>query len=739
MKKSYISLLAIAAMAAVSCAEKEPQMTIGEPVEMTFEASAKTMTKTQLTDENKVIWCKSDKISVFDGAANNMFGIINFQENSGAATFQGTAAADATYYAAYPYNAENELSGSTISLTLPASQTATSGTFAYGYALAVAKASEGSLAFKNVTALVKVTLAQDVTGIKSISLKGNKDEAIAGTVSVTLGEDGSISSIVPAGETQVTLEGDLKAGNSYYFTIAGDVAFTKGLTFTITLSNDKPVVISSEDAVTIEKGTIIPLFTSLSSDRWTPTLEFGEENSFDYAAAQTFTGERIATAELVSAPEGWTADLTDGIKIIAPAQTAVAAQGSTVVPKGNVVLNLTADNGTSTQVSVPVRLKGINDVNELNAFKTAYSASYATDKSQLITSTTNPELAKYMVNDVITINSDITVPRCQHFFVQYISSPVDGNNKTLTVDIYGSAGGGVCAFTQYLCQNVKNLKIAGQIKAKEVAYTTACCVAGFAGSVYKNLTIDNVHVSAAVEYSPTGVTDRNKTTTAKSMVGGIVGNLKANDLNINIKNCTYSGTMTVNYRPKAIGGIIAESSGQGRYVGDGSGSTRETCGLTTISGCSFTGEINLNPTVNREIKGGTSMNGYCRCGGITGDVSRNCIINENTISAGVIEIDAYGYAAEWVENAGGVVGNKTNVAQLDMTGVTSSTVITITNLNTAQTTPADQFDPLVGISTNKDQGYMKCTDITCTGKVIYSYHNNGAAAGEITTSKHTLN
>lgn len=732
MKKSYISLLAIAAMAAVSCAEKEPQMTIGEPVEMTFEASAKTMTKTQLTDENKVIWCESDKISVFDGAANNMFGIINFQENSGAATFQGTAAADATYYAAYPYNAENELSGSTISLTLPASQTATSGTFADGYALAVAKASEGSLAFKNVTALVKVTLAQDVTGIKSISLKGNKNEAIAGTVSATLGEDGSISSIAPAGETQVTLEGDLKAGNSYYFTIAGDVAFTKGLTFTITLSNDKPVVISSEDAVTIGKGTIIPLFTSLSSDRWTPTLEFGEENSFDYAAAQTFTGERIATAELVSAPEGWTEDLTDGIKIIAPAQTAVAAQGSTVVPKGNVVLKLTADNGTSTQVSVPVRLKGINDVNELNAFKTAYSASYATDKSQLITSTTNPGLAKYMVNDVITINSDITVPKCQHFFVQYISSPVDGNNKTLTVDIYGSAGGGVCAFTQYLCQNVKNLKIAGQIKAKEVAYTTACCVAGFAGSVYKNLTIDNVHVSAAVEYSPTGVTDRSKTTTAKSMVGGIVGNLKANDLKINIKNCTYSGTMTVNYRPKAIGGIIAESSGLGKYVGDGSSSTRETCGLTTISGCGFTGKINLKPTVNR-------MSGYCRCGGITGDVSRNCVINENTISAGAINIDAYGYQAEWVENAGGVVGNKTNVAQLDMTDVSSSTVITITNLNTAQKTPADQFDPLVGISTNATQGYMKYTGITCTGKVIYSYYNNGASAGEITTSKHTLN
>ena len=491
---------------------------------MTFEASAKTMTKTQLTDGNKVIWCKSDKISVFDGAANNMFGIINFQENSGAATFQGTAAADATYYAAYPFNAENGLSGSTISLTLPASQTATSGTFADGYALAVAKASEGSLAFKNVTALVKVTLAQDVTGIKSISLKGNKDEAIAGTVSVTLGEDGSISSIVPAGETQVTLEGDLKAGNSYYFTIAGDVAFTEGLTFTITLSNDKPVVISSEDAVTIEKGTIIPLFTSLSSDRWTPTLEFGEENSFDYAAAQTFTGERIATAELVSAPEGWTADLTDGIKIIAPAQTAVAAQGSTVVPKGNVVLNLTADNGTSTQVSVPVRLKGINDDNELKTFLDAYGRKDGA---------TRGDITKYLSNSWVVLNSDINAPQeeftYQAFLAYKLDTPLDGNNKTITATCNGT-NGVVCLF-QNLATDVRNLKIAGNMSVNQAGGNAR--LAALAASPTKNVTITNVHSSVNLTHY--------KGENSASHCGGLIANA-SNNINTTFVNCSVSVT-----------------------------------------------------------------------------------------------------------------------------------------------------------------------------------------------------
>ena len=404
MKKINILLCAVATMAAASCAEKEIQANLNEPVEMTFSAASKDMTKTSLTEGNKVVWCEDDKISVFDGVSNNAFSIYDYTEASGTAKFGGTALANAEYYAAYPYSADNTYAGGIFCLTLPAAQTATDGTFADSYALAVAKAVDGSFAFQNATSLVKVVLADDIQNIASISLKGNNDEQIAGKVSVTLGAEGVVSAVAAEGAKEVTLTGALAAGKTYYFTIAGDVAFTKGLTFTVTMANDETVVISDQTAITIEKGKILPLFTSLSADRWAPTLEYGEENTFGYAATQAFTGSNIVSATVVSTPEGWTTDLTDGIKITAPSQEAVTAEGSKVAGKGNVVLALTSKDGSSKEVSVPVRLYGINDDNELKTFLDAYGRANGA---------TRGDITKYVVDGTIVLNSDINAPQAQ--------------------------------------------------------------------------------------------------------------------------------------------------------------------------------------------------------------------------------------------------------------------------------------------------------------------------------------
>ena len=729
MKKINILLCAVATMAAASCAEKEIQANLNEPVEMTFSAASKNMTRTSLTEGNKVVWCADDQISVFDGVSNNAFSIYDYTEASGTAKFGGTALANAEYYAAYPYSADNTYAGGTFCLTLPAAQTATDGTFADSYALAVAKAVDGYFAFQNATSLVKVVLADDIQNIASISLKGNNDEQIAGKVSVTLGADGVVSAVAAEGAKEVTLTGALAAGKTYYFTIAGDVAFTKGLTFTVTMANDETVVISDQTAITIEKGKILPLFTSLSADRWAPTLEYGEENTFGYAATQAFTGSNIVSATVVSTPEGWTTDLTDGIKITAPSQEAVTAEGSKVAGKGNVVLALTSKDGSSKEVSVPVRLYGINDDSELVSFLDAYGRANGAARG---------DISKYVVDGTIVLNNNINAPQGQFtssaFLAYNLDTPLNGNNKTITATCSGP-NGVVCLF-QNLKADVKNLKIAGTMTCTQ-AYTKQARMGSLAASLNKSgVVVENVHSSATITYSPTGIIDRNSTTDVKTYVGGLVGNSAAK-MGITYKNCSYSGTITVNYRARAIGGIMAASE-EGNYVKADGSVTRDQCVETKLSGCKFTGELNYNVTVKQKTGGVND-----RVGGLIGDATRVCVIENQCVSAGKININAScGTAGEFIQSVGGIVGWKSNVAQLDINNSSTSTLITVTNLNGSAQAPSGlttYFDPVAGNTPNTEKGYIKCSNVTCTGKVVYSYYNNGAEAGEITTSKHQLN
>lgn len=731
MKKINILLCAVATMAAASCVEKEQNFGLNEPVAMTFEAASGNMTKTSLTEGNNVVWCAEDKISVFDGASNNVFSISGYTEASGTAKFGGTALANAEYYAAYPYSADNTFAGGTFALTLPAEQVATDGTFADGYALAVAKAVEGSFAFQNATALVKVVLADDIQNIASISLKGNNNEAIAGKVNVTLGTDGTISAVSAEGAKEVTLTGELAAGKTYYFTIAGDVAFTKGLTFTVTMTNNEKVVVSDETAITIEKGKILPLFTSLSADRWAPSLEFGEENSFAYAATQAFTGSNIVSASVVSTPEGWTADVTDGVKITAPSQETVAAEDSQVAGKGNVVLALTSKDGSSKEVSVPVRLYGINDDNELKTFLDAYGRGNGAERG---------DITKYLADGWVVLNSNINAPQAQFtasaFLAYNLDTPLNGNNKTITATCSGP-NGVVCLF-QNLKADVKNLKIAGSFKCTQ-KYTSQTRMGSLAAALGKSgITIENVHSSATVTFSPSGVTDRNSTTSAKHLIGGLVGN-SSNNIAVVFKNCSYSGTLDLNYKVRAAGGIMAATP-EGNYPNETT--TREQCFEATFSGCKFTGTIAYDPLA-KQVGSNTDASlvnkNYNRCGGIVGDATRIVVIKDNTESAGAININANNELIDG--GTGGIVGYKSDVAQLDIQNSSNSTVITLTGLHTTaqKPVPTTWFDPIIGQIANSNKGYLQCSGVTNTGKVVYSYTNNGAAAGEITVSKHALN
>ena len=75
MKKIKFMLFAVAAMAAVSCAkeidapENQNQVQVNY-VDMEFTAVMEPVTRTSLSDGNKVVWQNEDKVSVFDNSAS---------------------------------------------------------------------------------------------------------------------------------------------------------------------------------------------------------------------------------------------------------------------------------------------------------------------------------------------------------------------------------------------------------------------------------------------------------------------------------------------------------------------------------------------------------------------------------------------------------------------------------------------------------------------------------------------
>lgn len=207
-------------------------------VPMEFYANTDASTRTELTTKNAVYWEANDAISLFDPTgANNLFSTT---QSGPSVTFTGEATPTKdTYYALYPYDANAQIEGTTITTTLPAEQDAREGSFAHGLNPSVATAdATNNLYFKNVCALVKFTLAESATTtITKATLCGNNGEALAGALTIDASQENPIANVDPewAG-IEIALKGNLIAGKNYYF-VTAPATLSKGLT--LSLYDDK--------------------------------------------------------------------------------------------------------------------------------------------------------------------------------------------------------------------------------------------------------------------------------------------------------------------------------------------------------------------------------------------------------------------------------------------------------------------------------------------------------------------
>ena len=251
MKKSVIILAILAA--ALSCTK---EASLKEPaeinknvnlVEMSFTVSPET--KAVLKDGYKVEFAAGDKISIFANGTNYQF---TTAEGGANAVFTGTGEEADTYYALYPYNADATIDAGTIqNVSIGSGSAGTgTGTFNSQRAVAVAISNSTSLTFKQVTALLKLTVPAEVTDLKEIVIfnrengSGNTAGAITGTFNVTPvdGDDPTYAVTTPKFQTGFVgpdgSDSPVPAGDYFVPVLPATLTAKRGIDLKLTFLDD---------------------------------------------------------------------------------------------------------------------------------------------------------------------------------------------------------------------------------------------------------------------------------------------------------------------------------------------------------------------------------------------------------------------------------------------------------------------------------------------------------------------
>lgn len=262
MKKRLITAICIlAAVTASSCTEPGAVIPEGEICQLEFEAmNEDAQTKTTLASDFSIKWSTKDHITVFSGEGKGTtFSDVTVSSDGRTATFAGSADWSPEYYALYPAQSDAVLSADgTITATLPTTQTAVRGNIADRMNLAIAVSDEDNLLFRNVGALIGITLPTSYGGYLKIESL-NPDVMMSGKAEIKMTDGVPVA--VPAADAvnyiEFTSLSGLKANDVLYF-VAYPGNYDKGFRLTVhnsgktckyTLSNTKPLNLERNDNV----------------------------------------------------------------------------------------------------------------------------------------------------------------------------------------------------------------------------------------------------------------------------------------------------------------------------------------------------------------------------------------------------------------------------------------------------------------------------------------------------------
>ena len=250
LMRKYLFMLAAGALAICACTrEINVETPVEEGEEMTFTAYAEDSeqpdTKTVVRNRTKIYLSAKEQVSLFYGngsGGGTKFTSTNTSPSAvvdftGKLASVGTANGSTYYWGIYPYSTANAVSSNVATLSVPASQTAVAGSFAAGSYPSVAKSLTTGLRFYNVCGGLILKISD--TSIQSVSIKGNNNEILAGTVKIAFNSSNRpvVQSVVSAAK-EVTLKAPAAgfSASAEYFVALLPCTLSKGFTLTFTKS-----------------------------------------------------------------------------------------------------------------------------------------------------------------------------------------------------------------------------------------------------------------------------------------------------------------------------------------------------------------------------------------------------------------------------------------------------------------------------------------------------------------------
>ena len=255
--------------------EQAPEPIISKEICFTaYYPDLETKTERQGKDSNgnyPVYWCPGDAVSLFfnKGDHGGDRFVAQNTEVSAIAEFKGTITGFAGggestggefwFWGVYPYSEDNSCDGSSVTITLPARQTAKAGNFANGLFPTMAKSQGLSLGFYNICGGFKFTVSRD--DIKAVKFRGNANEELAGKAKVVWDSNGhpAVSEHL-VGEEEVTVtapnNGTFVPGIEYYIVFYPEF-LSNGFTMTFITSTAKQGCFSYTNSRQVQRGIFI--------------------------------------------------------------------------------------------------------------------------------------------------------------------------------------------------------------------------------------------------------------------------------------------------------------------------------------------------------------------------------------------------------------------------------------------------------------------------------------------------
>lgn len=377
MRAIKFSLLAVAAMAAVSCAKEITPETNETPevnpnlVEITLTATGESdeETKAVFSGYPKIAWEGNEEISLLGTNTGNQKLTANGKGHQ--TTFTGYAdVTDEVYFAVYPYDANVSLTadGKLSNVTVPAIQTATAGSFDPKAYIAVAKSTDKeSLYFKAVGAFVKFKL-EDAENVKSVTMVSNSGANMACSATVVMNENGGVSHGSPyvdgTASSSVKMVGDFQTDKAYFMVVRPQ-PYEGGITIYIEYK-DGTVLSRTGASALFESGmarNYIRNFNVLRKADFKPVSDLYSlyTMGYDVTVGDMTINKETHSAKLITASEANTSLYNQfnngGIYFLAVSGEGSFNLHSNVTAKQSVVLIGNASDG---KISIDVNGKNIN-------------------------------------------------------------------------------------------------------------------------------------------------------------------------------------------------------------------------------------------------------------------------------------------------------------------------------------------------------------------------------------------